>query len=68
MSYWFNVDTGQVETDETRSKGATVMGPYETEEAASHALESARARTEQWDAEDRAWESGGSGADETQED
>ncbi|MGB7820468.1 MAG: methionine aminopeptidase [Ornithinibacter sp.] len=58
MPYWYNVDTGAVETDETRSQNATVMGPYDTEDAASHALESARARTEQWDAEDRAWEEG----------
>jgi hypothetical protein len=68
MPYWYNVDTGEVETDETRSKGATVMGPYETQDAASHALETAHARTEQWDAEDRAWETGGSAADEAQED
>lgn len=58
MPYWFNVDTGAVETDETRSQGATVMGPYDTEDAAARALESARERTESWDAEDRAWEEG----------
>ncbi len=58
MPYWYNVDTGAVETDETRSQNATVMGPYDTEDAAAHALDSARARTEKWDAEDRAWEEG----------
>ncbi|MEO6791114.1 MAG: methionine aminopeptidase [Ornithinibacter sp.] len=58
MHYWFNVDTGTVETDETRSQSATVMGPYDTHDAASCALESARERTENWDAEDKAWEEG----------
>ena len=33
MPYWFNVDTGQVETDDNRSQDATVMGPYDTEDA-----------------------------------
>ncbi|MEO5609217.1 MAG: methionine aminopeptidase [Ornithinibacter sp.] len=58
MQYWFNVDTGTVETDETRSQSATVMGPYDTPDSASRALESARERTESWDAEDKAWEEG----------
>ncbi|HZB66695.1 MAG TPA: methionine aminopeptidase [Ornithinibacter sp.] len=68
MRYWFNVDTGRVETDETRSRGATVMGPYETEEAATHALETARSKTEEWDAEDRKWAAGGTWDDEDHED
>ena len=29
MPYWFNVDTGQVETDDNRSQDANVMGPYD---------------------------------------
>ncbi|MGL4743456.1 MAG: methionine aminopeptidase [Dermatophilaceae bacterium] len=58
MPYWFNVDAGVVETDDTRSRDAKVMGPYDTEDAASRALETARAKTERWDDEDRAWESG----------
>ena len=58
MAYWYNVDSGQVETDATRSRNATVMGPYDTEEAAQHALESARERTEEWDEQDRAWDEG----------
>ena len=58
MRYWFNVDTAMVETDETRSQNETVMGPYDTHDAAARALESARERTEAWDAEDRAWEEG----------
>ncbi|HET6667099.1 MAG TPA: methionine aminopeptidase [Intrasporangium sp.] len=56
MSFWYNVRTGQVETDANRSIGERVMGPYDTEEEARHALETARARTEKWDEEDREWE------------
>ena len=53
MPYWFNVDTGQVETDDDRSQDATVMGPYDSHDAAANALETARANTERWDREDR---------------
>jgi len=60
VSYWFNTSTGQVETDETRGQAQDVMGPYETEADARNALKSARERTEQWDAEDRDWDSRGS--------
>ena len=56
MSFWYNVRTGQVETDANRSIGEHVMGPYDTEEEARHALETARARTEKWDEEDEEWE------------
>jgi hypothetical protein len=45
-----------VETDANRSIGERVMGPYDTEEEARHALETARARNEKWDEEDREWE------------
>jgi hypothetical protein len=58
MPWWFNVDSGQVETDETRSRDANVMGPYDSEAAAAQALETARANTERWDDEDRAWDEG----------
>jgi hypothetical protein len=58
MAYWFNVDTRQVETDDNKSQGDHLMGPYDTQDAASRALESARERSDQWDAEDRAWEEG----------
>ncbi len=61
MQYWYNVSTGRVESDDERSQGAEVMGPYASEEEASHALETARARTEAWDEEDRAWDSRGAG-------
>ncbi|MFN8082892.1 MAG: methionine aminopeptidase [Candidatus Lutibacillus vidarii] len=55
MAYWYNVNTGKVETDDTKSRGEIVMGPYDTEDEAVRALEIAREKTEQWDAEDRAW-------------
>ncbi len=58
MAYWFNVETRQVETDATKSQGDHVMGPYDSHEAAASALDTARAKTEQWDAEDRAWNEG----------
>ena len=60
MSYWFNTSTGQVETDDNRGQSADVMGPYESEDEARNALKSARERTEQWDQEDRDWDSRGS--------
>jgi hypothetical protein len=59
MAFWFNVDTKQVETDETRTRDAEVLGPYDSHEAASRALETARENTERWDAEDREWEERG---------
>jgi len=61
MAYWFNVDSGQVETDATRSQGAFVMGPYDSAEEAGRALETARERTEKWDEEDRRWNEGSQG-------
>jgi hypothetical protein len=68
MKYWFNVDTGQVETDDTRSQDATVMGPYDTQASAAAALDTARANTERWDAEDRKWSGGDAWDAESQED
>ena len=66
MSFWYNVDTGQVETDENRSRGEQVLGPYATEDEARRALDTAHAKTDKWDAEDRAWnEKGGSGTSRT---
>jgi hypothetical protein len=60
VSFWYNVDTGQVETDENRSRGEQVLGPYATEDEARRALDTAHARTEQWDSEDRDWNEKGS--------
>ncbi len=60
MSYWYNVTSGQVEDDASRSQGAQVMGPYETQAEAAKALETARERTAKWDDEDREWGARGS--------
>ena len=55
MQYWYNVTTGQVEDDTTRSRDDEVMGPYPTKDEAANALAHARENTERWDAEDRKW-------------
>ena len=60
MAYWYNLTTGQVETDENKSQGDDLMGPYDSEADASRALEIAHQRTEAWDEDDRKWEEGGS--------
>lgn len=59
MSFWYNIRTQQVETDENRSPNKDVMGPYESEEQARRALEIARDKSEHWDEEDREWEGHG---------
>ncbi|WP_285600752.1 hypothetical protein [Kineosporia sp. NBRC 101731] len=56
VQYWYNLSTGQVESTTGKGQGKDVMGPYPTREAAQQALESARARTEAWDEEDRRWD------------
>lgn len=62
MSFWYNVDTGQVETDDNRSRGEQVLGPYATEAEAQAALDTAHKKTEHWDSQDRDWnERGASG-------
>jgi hypothetical protein len=58
MAFWYNLSTGQVETDEDKSQSDDLMGPYDTEAGARNALELARQRTERWDEEDREWEEG----------
>jgi hypothetical protein len=58
MAYWYNVSTGQVESEENKSQSADLMGPYDTEAEAARALETARERTEAWDEEDRRWDEG----------
>jgi hypothetical protein len=56
--FWFNVRTGTVETEEDKSQGKDLMGPYATAEEASRALHSAAQRTEEWDEQDRRWREG----------
>ncbi len=58
MAYWFNVSSGQVESDDNKSQSDDLMGPYDSQEEAANALQTARERTEKWDAEDKAWEEG----------
>ncbi|NTW38681.1 MAG: SPOR domain-containing protein [Cellulomonadaceae bacterium] len=52
--YWYNPSTGEVEHGRI-SPWTDRMGPYPTAEAARHALETARARSQDWDEEDRRW-------------
>lgn len=49
--YWYNLSSGAVELGH-RSDHSALMGPYPTRAAAQAALETARARTEAWDAAD----------------
>ena len=56
--YWFNVRTGQVQTNYDKGQGKDLMGPYPTEAEASRALQSAAERTDRWDEEDRRWRDG----------
>jgi hypothetical protein len=58
MAYWYNVSSGQVETDDNKSQGEDLMGPYPSEAEAANALQTARERTEAWDAADKEWEEG----------
>lgn len=55
--FWFNPATGEVE-EGRQSPWTDRMGPYPTRDAAQHALDTARARSEAWDAEDRRWREG----------
>jgi hypothetical protein len=49
--FWYDLGTGRV--DQGHQKGsATLMGPYATRAEAERALETARARTEAWDADE----------------
>lgn len=58
MQYWYNIDTREVESDDTRGRNEQVMGPYDTREEAARAVDIAREKTERWDEEDRRWEQG----------
>jgi len=53
-AFYYNISTGQVER-EGQSKAKDLLGPYPTEEAAAHALESIREREQQKETEDREW-------------
>lgn len=51
--YWFNTRTRQVEEGH-QSDWTDLLGPYDTREQAERALDTARERTEKWDAQERA--------------
>ncbi len=53
--YWVDLATGRIEQGR-QSPAAQRMGPYPTREAAQHAFDSAEARNEAWDEEDRRWD------------
>lgn len=55
--FWFNTDTGEVEEGH-QSDWRNLLGPYASREEAARALDTARARTEKWDEEDRRWDEG----------
>lgn len=56
MTFWFNVQTRQVEEhdDPDRAAGNDLLGPYPTRVDAEQALQTARQRTEAWEAEEAA--------------
>lgn len=53
MAYWYNVDTGAVEQGDQSDSKSYMLGPYETEAEARNAIDTAHAKSEKWDAEDR---------------
>ena len=56
MSYWYNVRTKEVETDENRGPAADILGPFDSHELAAGAIESARRREEHENASDARWD------------
>ncbi|MGB3827734.1 MAG: methionine aminopeptidase [Ornithinimicrobium sp.] len=70
MQYWFNVDSKAVEShdDPDRARSANLLGPYDTEDEAEAALEKAAKRTEEWEAEDKAWDNGDAAEGDTAND
>lgn len=52
--YWFNTKTREVEKG-PQSSWEHRMGPYDTEAEARAALDTAAARSAQWDSDDADW-------------
>jgi hypothetical protein len=50
-NFWFNIETHEVE-EGRQSDWTKLMGPYPTREDATHALEKARKRNQDWDEQD----------------
>ena len=63
MTFWFNVMTREVEehTDSDRAPASDLLGPYPTRDVAERALETARQRTEEWEADEAADDDWGAG-------
>jgi hypothetical protein len=51
--YWYNIRTGQVQTNYDKGQGRNLLGPYPTADQARRAVQAAAERTAQWDEEDR---------------
>lgn len=54
MAYWWCLDHKAVEPD-SGCRAEVRLGPYPTQEAAAHALQSVREREERIESEDREW-------------
>ena len=54
VEYYFNTRTQMVEKGR-QSSWEHLMGPYDTAEEATKALETARKRSQAWDDDDREW-------------
>jgi hypothetical protein len=50
--WWFCLKHMRPEPDDTACPGKDLLGPYPSQEAASHALEKVAERNEAWDAQD----------------
>jgi hypothetical protein len=57
MSYWWCTDHNAVERD-GGCRAEVRLGPYATQDAAEHALQSVKERNEKLDAEDEEYENG----------
>ena len=57
VEYYFNTRTEMVEKGR-QSSWEHLMGPYDTAEEATKALETARKRSQAWDDDDREWRGG----------
>ena len=55
--FYYNLSTGAVE-EGRQSPVTDLMGPYPTRAAAQRALSTAKARNEEWEQDDQAWEGG----------
>ena len=52
QSWWFCLKHNTVESDDGGCPGKDKLGPYPSQEAAAHALDTVEERNKQWDAGD----------------